>query len=183
MLAMTRINAQIDFSTIVWLRILQVIGIPFIFIPISLLAYVGIAPSENNQISGITNFVRNIGGAVGLSVLMTYMERHRQASRTALISHLSNGSVFYRHYFAMLSHGGQNPAATHRALAELQAMVDRQASACLHQHFLLGRYRGRLPHAAALSHEAPEQGRSGKLRGDALERWRNQREMKRGRSP
>jgi len=140
MLAMTQVNALIDFQTMVWLRIVQIIGIPFIFIPISTLAYVGIAREENNQISGITNFVRNIGGAVGVSFLMTFMARHRAASRTDLVSHLTNGSIFFRHYFAMLAHGGQDPASTHRALAQLQMMVDGQANilAFLNVFFVMG---------------------------------------------
>ena len=140
MLAMTQVNALIDFQTMVWLRIVQIIGIPFIFIPISTLAYVGIAREENNQISGITNFVRNIGGAVGVSFLMTFMARHRAASRTELVSHLTNGSIFFRRYFAMLSHGGQDPASTHRALAQLQTVVDGQANilAFLNVFFVMG---------------------------------------------
>jgi len=140
MLAMTLINAQVDFQTVVWLRIVQIIGIPFIFIPISTLAYVGIAPEENNQISGITNFVRNIGGAVGVSFLMTFMSRHRAVSRTDLVSHLNSGNVFFKHYFVILSHGGQDPGANHRALAQLQMIVDGQANVLsfLNVFFVMG---------------------------------------------
>jgi len=128
MLMMTQINSQIDFQTMVWLRVVQVIGIPFIFIPISTLAYVGVAAEENNQISGITNFVRNIGGAVGVSYLMTFLARHRAASRVDLVSHMSHGNINFQKLFAMLSHGGQDPASKHRALAQLQMMVDGQAN-------------------------------------------------------
>ncbi len=128
MLAMTQINPQIDFSTKMWLRIIQVIGIPFIFIPISTLAYVGVAPEENNQISGITNFVRNIGGAVGVSYLMTFLARHRATSRTDLVSHLTHGNIFFERFFAMLSHGAQDPDSKRRALTQLQMLVDSQAN-------------------------------------------------------
>ena len=140
MLAMTQINALIDFRTMVWLRIVQIIGIPFIFIPISTLAYVGVAAKENNQISGITNFVRNIGGAVGVSYLMTFLARHRAASRTDLVSHLTHGNVFFNRYFAILSHGGQDPGSTRRALAQLQLIVDGQANVLsfLNVFFVMG---------------------------------------------
>jgi len=68
------------------------------------------------------------------------MARHRSASRADLVSHLTNGSVFFKHYFAMLSHGGQDPAANHRALAQLQAMVDGQANVLsfLNVFFVMG---------------------------------------------
>jgi DHA2 family multidrug resistance protein len=128
MLMMTQINSQIDFQTMVWLRVVQVIGIPFIFIPISTLAYVGVAAEENNQISGITNFVRNIGGAVGVSFLMTFLARHRVSSRVDLVSHMSSGNILFKRLFATLSHGGQDSGSKHRALAQLQAIVDGQAN-------------------------------------------------------
>jgi DHA2 family multidrug resistance protein len=140
LLIMTQMNALIDFRTVMWLRIVQVVGIPFIFIPITTLAYVGVAAEENNQISGITNFVRNIGGAVGVSFLMTFMARHRAASRMDLVAHLSQGNIFFRRYFAMLSHGGQDPGSTHRALAQLQMIVDGQANVLsfLNVFFVMG---------------------------------------------
>ena len=128
LLVMTRINHLIDFPTVVWIRVIQVIGIPFIFIPISTLAYVGVAKEENNQISGITNFVRNIGGAVGMSFLMTFLARHRAASRTDLVGHLSQRNSAFQHMFAMLSHGGHTATARHHALAQLQMMVEGQAN-------------------------------------------------------
>ncbi|HTW81205.1 MAG TPA: DHA2 family efflux MFS transporter permease subunit [Terracidiphilus sp.] len=140
MLLMTQVNDLIDFRTMVWIRIVQIIGIPFIFIPISTLAYVGVAARENNQISGITNFVRNIGGAIGVSYLMTFLARHRAASRTDLVSHLNHGNVFFNRYFAMLSHGGQDPGSTHKALAQLQMIVDGQANVLsfLNVFFVMG---------------------------------------------
>ncbi|HEV2486551.1 MAG TPA: DHA2 family efflux MFS transporter permease subunit [Terracidiphilus sp.] len=140
LLVMTRMSALIDFQTIVWVRVAQVVGIPFIFIPITTLSYAGIAQQENNQISGITNFVRNIGGAVGMSFVMTFLARHRATSRTELVSHLTHGNIFFNRFFSMLSHGGQDPGLTHRALAQLQMMVDGQAStlAFLNVFFVMG---------------------------------------------
>src|SRR6266702_3578538 len=38
---MMRISPDVDFATVVWMRIFQVVGLPLIFIPISTLAYVG----------------------------------------------------------------------------------------------------------------------------------------------
>ena len=42
---------------------LQVMALPFIFIPISTLNYVGVPLEKNNQISRLSNFARNIGGS------------------------------------------------------------------------------------------------------------------------
>ena len=124
---MTRIYSTIDFQTIVWLRVLQVLGIPFIFIPISTLAYVGMAAKDNNQVSGITNFLRNMGGALGVSAMVTFLARNQQTSRVGLVAHLNKGNVFFNRYWAALTHGASDPQSTHRAFAQLQASVDLQA--------------------------------------------------------
>jgi hypothetical protein len=68
---MMRISSDIDFNTVVWMRVFQVVGLPLIFIPISTLAYVGMRQQDNNQVPGISNFVRNLGGAIGVSFLVS----------------------------------------------------------------------------------------------------------------
>jgi DHA2 family multidrug resistance protein len=70
---MMRLTPDIDFGAVVWMRVFQVVGLPLIFIPISTLAYVGMRREDNNQVSGISNFVRNLGGAIGVSFLVSYM--------------------------------------------------------------------------------------------------------------
>ena len=45
----------VSFSTMVSYRVIQVIGIPLIFIPISTLNYVGVPRNKFNQVSGISN--------------------------------------------------------------------------------------------------------------------------------
>jgi DHA2 family multidrug resistance protein len=130
---MMRISQDVDFSTVVWMLIFQVVGIPLILIPISTLAYVGMRQQDNNQVSGISNFVRNLGGAIGVSILVSYLMRHWQISRVDLVSNLHRGNVFFDRYLAELqqsaAHTGVTAAdSSHRALAQLQQMVDAQAS-------------------------------------------------------
>lgn len=142
---MMRISPLVDFESVAWMRILQVVGIPLIFIPISTLSYVGMRRQDNNQVSGISNFVRNLGGAIGTSFLVSYLTRHRQASRVDLVSHLHRGNVFFDRYMAGLQqsavHTGSSVADSgQRALAQLQLMVDAQASvlAFISAFFVLG---------------------------------------------
>ncbi|MGO9339742.1 MAG: DHA2 family efflux MFS transporter permease subunit [Terracidiphilus sp.] len=142
---MMRISAEVDFTTVVWMRVFQVVGLPLIFIPISTLAYVGMRQQDNNQVSGISNFARNLGGAMGVSFLVSYLTRHQQISRVDLASHLRRGNVFFDRYLAGLqqsaTHTGSSAAASgQHALAQLQQMVDGQASvlAFISAFFVLG---------------------------------------------
>ena len=142
---MMRISPEVDFGTVVWMRVFQVVGLPLIFIPISTLAYVGMRKENNNQVSGISNFARNLGGAVGTSFLVAYLARHRQISRDGLASHLHQGNVFFDRYFTALRQsaivtGSSVADASRHALAQLQQMVDAQANvlAFISAFFVLG---------------------------------------------
>ena len=56
---------------------LQVLGLPFVFIPISTLNYVGVPRDKNNQISSFSNFARNLGGSAGTAMLTTFSAADR----------------------------------------------------------------------------------------------------------
>jgi MFS transporter, DHA2 family, multidrug resistance protein len=145
MFSMMHISAEVDFKTVMWMRVFQVVGLPLIFIPISTLAYVGMRQQDNNQVAGISNFVRNLGGAIGTSFLVSYLTRHRQISRVDLVSHLHRGDVFFDRFFAGMQQsairsGVSAADAGQHSLAQLQQLVDTQASvlAFISAFFVLG---------------------------------------------
>ncbi len=80
-----RLDLDISFSASVWLRIEQVIGLGFLFVPITLVSYVGIAPEKNNSVAGIINFMRNMGSSVGTSLVTTLIVRRSQLHQSRLI--------------------------------------------------------------------------------------------------
>jgi DHA2 family multidrug resistance protein len=80
-----RIDLQISFSAATWLRIAQVVGLGFLFVPITLVAYVGIAPEKNNAVAGIVNFMRNMGSSVGTSIVTTLIARRSQFHQLRLV--------------------------------------------------------------------------------------------------
>src|ERR1700688_3362698 len=73
-----RIDLLISFNAATWLRIAQVIGLGFLFVPITLVAYIGIPPDKNNSVAGIVNFMRNMGSSVGTSLVTTLIARRSQ---------------------------------------------------------------------------------------------------------
>ena len=82
-----RIDLQISFTAAVWLRIAQVIGLGFLFVPITLVAYIGISPEKNNAVAGIVNFMRNIGSSVGTSLVTTLIARRSQFHQARLVEY------------------------------------------------------------------------------------------------
>jgi DHA2 family multidrug resistance protein len=92
---MTSISLDIDFHTAMMYRIYQTMGLAFIFIPINTLSYVGIARHKSNQIAGITNLARNLGGSVGISMLSTFLLRLQQQHQNYLTEHASNSNPIF----------------------------------------------------------------------------------------
>jgi MFS transporter, DHA2 family, multidrug resistance protein len=64
----THLNVGISFNAAQLLRVAQVVGIPFVFIAVTTAAYFGIPSEKNNQVSGLINFSRNIGGSILISL-------------------------------------------------------------------------------------------------------------------
>ena len=133
MFSMMHISAEVDFKTVMWMRVFQVVGLPLIFIPISTLNYVGVPRNKFNQVSGISNFMRNIGGAIGVSMLNNFITRQGQVHRTALTAHTNHANPFFeRQLNAMtqnfIAMGAGASEASHRAMAQLSAQVDLQAN-------------------------------------------------------
>jgi DHA2 family multidrug resistance protein len=131
---MTVIYLQIDFHTIVILRMIQVIFLPLIFIPISTLNYIGVPREKNNQVSGLSNFARNIGGSIGTSLLSTFLTRQNQTHQRMFASHTSHASGNFQQFLSGLEHaflaqGYDAVTAGKKALALAYQIVQQQASA------------------------------------------------------
>jgi DHA2 family multidrug resistance protein len=67
MLLQSQVTLDVSFGTISTLRVMQVIALPFIFVPLSTVCYVGLPPELNGEASALLNQMRNIGSSVGIS--------------------------------------------------------------------------------------------------------------------
>ena len=129
----TNIYLGVSLHTMVIYRIIQVLGIPLIFIPISTLNYVGVPQNKFNQVSGISNFTRNLGGAIGVSLLNNFISRQAQIHRTMLTEHTNLSNLFFERQLnaitqGLVASGVGLTEASHRALAQLSAQVDLQST-------------------------------------------------------
>ena len=61
-------NLDMTFELASWLRVVQMLPLPFCFISITNAAYVGMDQKDSNQVAGLINFVRNIGGSILIAV-------------------------------------------------------------------------------------------------------------------
>jgi DHA2 family multidrug resistance protein len=93
-----RLDLDISFRSAAILRVIQVFGLGFLFVPINLASYVGIPPERSSSVAGLVNFMRNIGSSVGTSMVTTLIARRAQVHQVYLvqISHLGTAASLTR---------------------------------------------------------------------------------------
>lgn len=134
---LTRLDLDVSFGTLALWRVFQVLGLAFIFIPISTLNYVGVPREKNNQISALSNFARNLGGSFGTAMLTTFLERTAQTHQVTLGANSTAGGYAYSTFVAQtqaalekMGHAGAAQLAQGQAYRELL----RQASMLSYQN-------------------------------------------------
>jgi len=103
LLHMRSITLEIDFQTAVMLRIYQAIGLGFLFVPIQTLCYEGVPPEKNNNVSGMTNLSRNLGGSLGIAGLQIMLSNRSQVHQNVLSSHASQFNPIFQERVAALT--------------------------------------------------------------------------------
>jgi MFS transporter, DHA2 family, multidrug resistance protein len=130
-----QIDLFVSFKFAMWLRVAQVVGIGFLFVPITAAGYIGIPEEKGNSVSGIINFMRNIGGSIGTSVVTTMIVRRAQYHQQILVGHITPDTPAYRSALHALSsqiaHSGLRAADAHdQAVARFYELVHQQAALC-----------------------------------------------------
>ena len=136
---LTRLDLTTAYGTATLWRILQMMALPFIFIPISTLNYVGVPAEKSNQISSLSNFARNIGGSAGTALLTTFIARTSQTHQQALGSNVVRNGVSYSLYIGrvqdLLVAGGMSSAqAAQTAVGQAYRQMQLQASMLSYQN-------------------------------------------------
>jgi MFS transporter, DHA2 family, multidrug resistance protein len=84
-----RLDLDISFSSASVLRVMQVFGLGFLFVPINLASYIGIPAEKSSSVAGLVNFMRNIGSSIGTSMVTTLIARRAQFHQGHLADHLA----------------------------------------------------------------------------------------------
>jgi MFS transporter, DHA2 family, multidrug resistance protein len=86
------LTLDISPATLFWPITLGGMGITMVFIPLSSVALGTVPQNEVGNASGLFNFLRNVGGSVGISAANTIAQRHLQTHRNDNAHWLSGAS-------------------------------------------------------------------------------------------
>ncbi|SEG02788.1 MFS transporter, DHA2 family, multidrug resistance protein [Bryocella elongata] len=130
---LTGLTLQVDYGTIVKLRILESSGVALFLTPLSVLAFSRLKSGKNDAAASLYGLFRNLGSAIGISIVNTMLVRGVQIHRTYLVQNLPPSSMelaaavqaraSYLHAFA----GDSSTHAARRALGQIQDEINRQA--------------------------------------------------------
>jgi MFS transporter, DHA2 family, multidrug resistance protein len=125
-------NLQMTFAQASWLRVVQMLPLPFCFISITNAAYVDMPKEESNQVAGLINFVRNIGGSILIAVTNAQVTSRSLWHQQHLQSAMQSASIgFQQHLQALTSFfngkfGSANGAGM--ALGTIYQQLNQQAA-------------------------------------------------------
>jgi MFS transporter, DHA2 family, multidrug resistance protein len=124
-------SLTMSFSLASWLRVVQMIPLPFCFISITTAAYVGLPREQSNQVAGLINFARNIGGSVLIAITNAQVTSRAMWHQEHLQNSMIPASIAYQQHSQVLGGflGGRfgDPNANGMALASIYNQLNQQA--------------------------------------------------------
>jgi DHA2 family multidrug resistance protein len=119
---------------LLWPNVVRAIGQALVFAPLSAVATAGIEPENAGSASALFNMMRNLGGAIGIAALQTFLSKREQFHSNILTNSVSLFEAATRARIAeltsyFLNHGISDPAtAQHKAVVALALRVRQQAN-------------------------------------------------------
>jgi DHA2 family multidrug resistance protein len=130
--ASTHTTLGMGFAFSSWLRILQMAPIPFCFVAITTAAYIGLPKEATDQVAGIINFTRNVGGSVLIAVSGALVTNRSLFHQARLADHMQSGNPVFANRLSALTnaYGGVSGVAGADAMArgEIYRQMNQQAS-------------------------------------------------------
>jgi MFS family permease len=127
------ISADVAGEQLLLPNVVRAVGQALVLTPLTTLAVAGIEAEDNGSASALLNVLRNLGGAIGIALLQTFLVRREHFHTSALSQSVSlfnentrNLIDQFERYF--MNHGVVDPAtAWHKAVVAIAGRVHQQA--------------------------------------------------------
>ncbi len=121
--AMTGWTPNISQGSIVFVGVVQGIGLGFLFVPLSAATLSTLPPDQRTEGAGLYNLSRNIGSSIGISVVTSLLTQNTQVNHAEIARHVTAvNRVFENPIIAQF----WNPFSV-AGRAALDAMITQQA--------------------------------------------------------
>ena len=120
---MTLFNTDISHWDIISTGMIQGLGLGFIFVPLSTIAFSTLDSRFRNEGTSLFSLMRNIGSSIGISVVVTYLAQRTQANHAAFSSFITESNLALQQAAAQ----GVYDTSTQLGLSQINSEVTRQA--------------------------------------------------------
>jgi DHA2 family multidrug resistance protein len=112
------IAPDIDFTHLVSIRAAQSLGIGFLFVPLSVLAYQSVPRRLQGDATALFTMFRNVAGSVGISLTTAMITSRTQAHMAYLSYHMTNTNPNFRSTITQFTNAIQNLGSSAAASAQ-----------------------------------------------------------------
>lgn len=128
----TQLDLTADYNAFVFARMVQGLGIAFLFVPLSAVAYSYLPKEKNDRASSLTNLFRNLGMSFGIAFVTTVQARREQLHQNYLIGYFGADDPHVQSQIQTLQLAFQRagmtaPDALARAHQQLSNIMSNQA--------------------------------------------------------
>lgn len=129
----TALTPQVSFGWVALERAIQMSAMPFLFVPVTAVSYIGLPPDKSGEASSLINVARNLGGSIGVATAQTLLARREQFHQTRLAEHINPTSQAYvaaakRAASQLTSYGFSAADAQRRAMALIGQTITSQVA-------------------------------------------------------
>jgi DHA2 family multidrug resistance protein len=124
LLGMTQFDLAMGPSLVLWMGVVQGLGIGLVFIPLTTLGFATLNPAYRAEAAGVFTLTRNIGSSAGISVLQALHSRNTEVVHARLMEGLRPDNPLARAPFLRAPFSLTDPAG----IAALNGVATRQAS-------------------------------------------------------
>jgi DHA2 family multidrug resistance protein len=130
---LAHLSLHVGFWNLVPIMLIMGVAVPCMFVPLSTVSLSTIRREDMTAATSLYTLTRRVGGNIGYALVATLIDRFSTAHRGHLIEHISPLNPAYLGYHTHLTErlvqsGGDPVAAPHKALALVNAEVNRQAA-------------------------------------------------------
>jgi len=128
----SQLTTQIDFRTLMLFRTTQTVGLAFLFVPISTIAFANVPRELNGDATALFVMLRNVFGSIGISVASSMILRRGQVHQAYLSEwasplHQPFNELVGAYERALIAMGRTAAAAHGEALGRVYRMYAQQA--------------------------------------------------------
>ncbi len=118
---MTGFSPQMDDRLVIWSGVVQGLGLGLVFVPMSTVAFATLAPQYRTDATGLFSLIRNIGSAIGISIVTVMLTQNVQINHAELGAGITPFNPTMQWLTGMM--GGNQPMAA----TVVDGLVNQQA--------------------------------------------------------